>query len=238
MLTSLKGKLLNVGKIGLLSPTSEEEPIKSPSKNLSAGTDILTHYQEQWAELHSLNEDNANNAAILAEKINTLHTKTSIDYTNIVEITQLLNATPTINKSIEMCCQQIKNLHKSFESVEKGVLDLEDLIERIELERRKVEHKYQLALYKEKKMAHFEKVRMEMATKHTQIVADHESKQKRFLEERQQVFQDAFNDDLRTFKSLGSIPKIETNNQSGSALLEEIQLDLDQQDLESFLNTK
>ena len=237
MLTTLKGKLLNVSKIGLLSPTSEEQPIKHQTHALNAGTEILTHYQEQWAELHNLNEENAKTAEKLAEKINVLHSKTVRDCDNVIDITQLLNSTPTVNKSMEMCCQQIAHLHKSFENVEKGILDLEDLIERIELEKRKVEHKYQLALYKEKKMIHFEKVRMEMAAKHTQIVAEHEMKQKKLLEERQQVFQDAFNDDLQTFKSLGSIPKIETSTQS-SALLEEIQLDLDQNDLESFLNTK
>ncbi|KAB0805535.1 hypothetical protein PPYR_02523 [Photinus pyralis] len=237
MLTTLKGKLLNVSKIGLLSPTNEEGPTKSPVNTLNAGADILTHYQDQWADIHSLNEENASSAAKLAAEINLLHTKTSVDYTNVVEITHLLNATPTINKSMETCCEQIKHLHTSFQNVEKGILDLEDLIERIELERRKVEHKYQLALYKEKKMAHFEKVRTEMAAKHTQTVAEYELKQKKLLEERQQVFQDAFNDDLRTFKSLGNMPKIETNSQS-SALLEEIQLDLDQQDLESFLSTK
>ncbi|KAF5279665.1 hypothetical protein FQA39_LY18249 [Lamprigera yunnana] len=238
MLTSLKGKLLNVGKISILSTTNEEEPIKPPTIAVNAGAGILTHFQEQWAELHNINEENASNAAKLAQTINNLHTKIYKDHTNIIEIIQLLNATPTINKSIEICCQQVKDLQQSFEKVEKGILDFEDIVERVDLEKRKVEHKYQLALYKEKKLVHFEKLRAELATKHAELVAVQELQQKKALEERQQAFQDAFNTDLETFKSLGSIPKIEKNASQSGALLEEIQLDLDQQDLESFLNSK
>ncbi|KAF5299555.1 hypothetical protein FQR65_LT09360 [Abscondita terminalis] len=239
MLSSLKGRLINVSKLTLLSPTNEDELVKAaPTIELNAGADILTHFQKQWADLHNLNEENATNAAKLADTIEILHTKISTEHANIIEMIQILNATPTINKSIESCCQQLKDLQKSFDKTEKGILDLEDVIERLELERRKVEHKYQLALYKEKKLAFFEKARADLAAKHSQMVAEKEMKQRKVLEERQQAFQDAFNNDLATFKTLGNIPKIEKNTVQPSALLEEIQLDLDQQDLETFLNTK
>ncbi|KAK4885696.1 hypothetical protein RN001_001967 [Aquatica leii] len=239
MLTSLKGRFLNVSKISLLSPTSEEETVKTtPTIALNAGGEILSHFQEQWAELHNLNEENAANAAKLADQINVLHSKTSTEHANIIEMIQILNSTPTINKSIENCFQQIKDLQESFVKIEKGILDLEDVVERVELEKRKVEHKYQLALYKEKKIAYFEKIRSELAAKHSEMVTEKESKQRKVLEERQQAFQEAFNSDLATFKSLGTIPKIEKNTLQSSALLEEIQLDLDPQDLETFLNSK
>jgi len=236
-LTSLKGKLLNVSKIGLLSPTSEEVPVATPPAVVNAGTAILTHFQQQWAELHELNEDNAKNAAKLAESISIVHAKVSRDYNNIVEITQLLNAPPTLDKSVDSCLAQIRQLQHSFETTERSLLDLEDAIEALELEKKKVDHKYQLALYKEKKLLNFEKARSDLQTKHTQTLMDQEIKQKKMLEERQQVFAEAFSNDLETYRSLGTIPKIETNVQS-SALLEEIQLDLDQQDLETFLNAK
>jgi len=236
MLTSLKGKLLNnVSKIGLLSPTSDEESVGSPSVALNTGAAILSHFQQEWAELHELNEDNAKNAAVLAETISSMHGKINKNYNNIVEITQILSAPPTLNKSVEHCLSQIRNLQQSFENTERNLLDLEDAIETLELQKRKVDHKYQLALYKEKRLANFEKSRTDLAAKHAQNLVEQELKQKKMLEERQQAFEEAFNNDLETYKSLGTIPKIETNVQA-SALLEEIQLDLDQQDLETFLN--
>lgn len=54
--------------------------------------------------------------------------------------------------------------------------------------------------------ANFEKLRMELAAKHTQSVMEQELKQKRMLEERQQAFEEAFNNDLEIYKSLGTIP--------------------------------
>lgn len=55
---------------------------------------------------------------------------------------------------------------------------------------------------------HLEQVRTELATKHAQNVINHELKQKDLLKERQQVFQEAFNTDLETFKELGAIPSM------------------------------
>lgn len=236
MLTTLKGKLLtNVSKLTLLNTSTEEEPIENPNIPLNSGADILTHFQKEWVELHEINEENAKNANSLAQTINNLHKKVSKDYSNVIEINQLLNTPPLLNKTIDVCFKQIKDLQKSFENTEKGLLDLEDAIERLELEKGKIEHKYQLALYKEKKLANLEKVREELATKQAHKLMEEEVRQRKILEERRQVFHDAFNSDLETYKSLGSIPKIKTNVQP-SALLEEIQLDLDRNDLESFLN--
>lgn len=153
MLTTLKGKLLtNVSKLTLLNTSTEEEPIENPNIPLNSGADILTHFQKEWVELHEINEENAKNANSLAQTINNLHKKVSKDYSNVIKINQLLNTPPLLNKTIDVCFKQIKDLQKSFENTEKGLLDLEDAIERLELEKGKIEHKYQLALYKEKKL--------------------------------------------------------------------------------------
>ncbi|KAF2885236.1 hypothetical protein ILUMI_20955 [Ignelater luminosus] len=237
MLTTLKGKLLHVSKIGLLSPTNEEKPIQKPSIDLNAGAEILSHFQQEWAELHELNENNARKATTLAETINNMHDKINKDYNNIIDIIHIVNGKPSLNKSIDKCAVQLQQLHESFQNTEESLINLEQIIDKIELEKKKVDHKYQLTLYKEKKLANFEKLRTELAVKHAQSVMDQELKQKKMLEERQQAFEEAFNNDLETYKSLGTIPKIETKVQT-SALLEEIQLDLDQQDLETFLNSK
>lgn len=45
-----------------------------------------------------------------------------------------------------------------------------------------------------------------LSSKHAQDVVKHELKQKKMLEERQQVFEEAFRKDIETYKSLGEIP--------------------------------
>lgn len=156
MLTSLKGKLLHVSKIGLLSPTSEEKPIQKPSIDLNAGAEILSHFQQEWAELHELNEHNAKNASALAETINNMHEKINKDYNNIVDIVHIVNGNPSLDKSIDKCVVQLQQLHKSFQNTEKSLINLEQIIDKIELEKKKTDHKYQLALYKEKKLGEYE----------------------------------------------------------------------------------
>lgn len=81
----------------------------------------------------------------------------------------------------------------------------------------------------------------------------YEQKQKKTSEERQQVFQEAFEQDLATYKSMGTIPskiilfcvfsnfigllfaEINTISSQPSALLEEIQLECDMEELSQFL---
>lgn len=54
--------------------------------------------------------------------------------------------------------------------------------------------------------ANLEKVRQSLASKHADTVRESEKKMRLLQQERQAVFQDAFQNDLKYFKEVGKIP--------------------------------
>ncbi|CAH1977351.1 unnamed protein product [Acanthoscelides obtectus] len=66
-------------------------------------------------------------------------------------------------------------------------------------------------------------------------VVEYEASKKLIMEERQKVFQDAFKTDLELYKTSGTIPD-HRQTTPNSALLEEIQLDVDQNELSKFFD--
>lgn len=141
MLQSIKG-ILN-------SPT---KTTVAPTEVLNSGSEILTHFQNNWFELHELNETNAKKASELAEVISSLHSKIERDNIAVNSILLILNTPNGFHNVLDNCFEQITNLHKSLESVEESLLELEKLVELCDLEKKKNDHRKELELYKEKKM--------------------------------------------------------------------------------------
>lgn len=231
MLNNLRD-LLNVKNVPVISG---EIPINNKINPDAAG-ELLEHFHKQWEEVHNNNETNANLADQAADAIGNIHLYITSQNEHITAINQLLTSLPTLQNTLQTCNSQIQQLCKSFEQVEEDLLQFEDVIEQCELEKKKNNHRYQLALYEEKKMANLEILRAELSKKHEQEVMENEVKKREAMQERQLVFQDAFKTDLETYKALGTIPKIQVNQ--SSALLEEIQLDIDDKELMDFLDEK
>lgn len=208
MFGNLKEKIISVGKNVRLFTENKSPPLATYTNvNLNAGAQILSHFQNQWEQLHELNEENAHKSQVLADLIEELHNKVSADHRNVCDISYLLsNGTNNLSKSVTNCVTELEKLHESFEIVEKDLLQLENLIENLELQEKELEHRFQLALYKEKKLANLETLRLELAEKHTQSVMEYEIKQKQILQERQKTFQEAFQTDLQLYKQAGQLP--------------------------------
>lgn len=213
MFGNLREKLYSVGKsVKLFTETKTTPEPPKINVNLNAGAHILSHFQSQWEELHELNEDNAKNSDELAQLIEDMYKKISSDHRNICDMSYLIcNGTQNLSDSVTNCVAQIKQLSVSFERVENDLIRLENLIENLELQEKELEHRFQLALYKEKKLANLEALRLELAEKHVQSVTEFERKQQQTLQERQRAFQDAFQTDLQLYKEAGTLPsKLQT----------------------------
>lgn len=156
MLNTLKG-LLNAGKEILNEGkviVNAEKPQNNEQQS-DMGADILSHFQQSWAEIHSASEENAKAASVLSDQINSMHIKMTNDYRNLAQVVHLLTMVPCLKNHMDNCTVQVTNIHDSFERVEQDLLTLEDLIGKIELEQRKVDHRHQFALYKEKKLGNY-----------------------------------------------------------------------------------
>uniref|UniRef100_A0A7G3AEX7 Putative dysbindin protein isoform x1 n=1 Tax=Lutzomyia longipalpis TaxID=7200 RepID=A0A7G3AEX7_LUTLO len=209
-----------------------------PFINLYAGCDLLAINERQWTEIRDLNEQNAKKAADVDATILEIRDRTERTLTTIQDVNVTLAALPVVVTTLNGCVDVIKDVGAKCETLEKKLMELEDLLEVLELQEKQLDHRFEMAMYKEKKLAALEKVREELAKKHADSVMKHELKMRKVQQERQSVFQDAFQDDMKFYKEQGTIPKVETRVGERKLSLEEVELDdTDTKDaLDEFLN--
>ncbi|GIX89973.1 dysbindin [Caerostris extrusa] len=128
---------------------------------------------------------------------------------------------------------KIGELEGLFEEVEDALINLEDVIETQELQERQLDHRFQLAMYKEKKLADFEDMKAKLGEEHACRVLEYEKKQGEILKERQNTFQEVFEEELQQYKKHG-IKELRKNS-AQSVSLEDIEIEDDASALDEFL---
>ncbi|KAK9298612.1 hypothetical protein QLX08_008098 [Tetragonisca angustula] len=201
--------------------------------NYNAGADILHRFQLQWNELHELAEENAGKAQEADKLIGTIYEKLEQEWKNITCLNNTLAYIPKINNAIQDLMDQIGTLQEMFEEVEGAIYRLEDLNEMLDLQNRQLDHRFQLALYKEKKLAELNVIKAKLADEHTERVSKYEFKQQKMMKERRETFDEVFKEELREYKATGSILKLPVSQQGPS--LDEIVLDVDSTMFNEFL---
>lgn len=131
----------------------EKQKVAIESKvNYGAGGVLLEKYQEQWEELHSNADMNARAAAEVDELILEIHEDTKNRLKNAHELAVNLSHIPNLTAAVAQCMDSMKNVQSLLRTVEDELLEFEDIVERSKMENWKLDHKYHLTLYKEKKM--------------------------------------------------------------------------------------
>ncbi|XP_021914071.1 dysbindin-like isoform X2 [Zootermopsis nevadensis] len=205
--------------------------------NYNAGADVLHKYQSQWSEMHKLAEENAVKAQELDSFIGSLHQKFEKQWSDVSHIASNLAAAPQLLTTVQQLMEQIGSLQGLFEDVEEALFQLEDMIEMQELQERQLDHRFQFALYKEKKLSELEAVRANLASEHADKVVQHELRQQKLLKERQDAFGEAFQHDVQHYKLSGSLPKVKNIGVIRGPSLEEVTLEpTDTEELDKFLN--
>lgn len=221
--------------------TVVENPKQKKSNNIrnvnyNAGADILHTFQVQWNELHELAEENAGKAQEADNLIGTIYEKLEHEWKSITHLNSTLAHIPKINNAIQDLMDQIGTLQEMFEDVETALYKLEDLNEMLELQNRQLDHRFQLALYKEKKLAELNVIKEKLANEHSERVSKYELKQQKMMKERRETFDEVFKEEVREYKATGSIPKLPITQQGPSLdeVLDEV-LDEDAAVFDEFL---
>ena len=174
---------------------------------MNAGSDLLNHYQNQWHELHGKNEQNANLAMQLAKSINQIDSETKKHHAIMSEFLYQLSTLPQIEKTISSIENELVKLKHQFVQIEQKLTLLEIDKQKEDFGKIKLDHQYQLAVYKEKRASEFETVKVRLALDHTKKVQEYEQQQQSILKERQEAFQAAFEEELNYYKTQGKIEK-------------------------------
>lgn len=225
------------------SPTSgtnrripKTSPKNKPS-NLNAGAELLSHFQSQWHDIHTKSLENA----AKAEEASKLIESTT---RSLAKKCAVLSEFDTLLTGVLGAEAALKTLEADFVTAIEYSNVLEGLIDELQLkkeveeqEKLQLKAKYQLALYKEKRVAEHETFKAKVASAHRQKVNEFEKLVQDRLKERQETFQAAYEDDLQTYKEQGKLEK-QSRKLESTPSLEEIEVEAaveDKEALDQFL---
>ncbi|GFT95826.1 dysbindin [Trichonephila clavipes] len=250
MLENLRDKILNVqydlsASIRNLA-TGDAQLSRAKRHNFkgvspNAGANLLHYYQQQWEELHENDATNAKKAEEVDALIGNLHSYCVEHLSVIKQLNMQLAALPQLQTGIMDLMGKIGELEGLFEEVEDALINLEDVIEIQELQERQLDHRFQLAMYKEKKLADFEDMKAKLGEEHASRVLEYEKKQEVILKERQHTFQEAFEEEVQQYKKHGLKnlrQRVSSTSSANSVSLEDIDLEEDASALDEFLGNE
>ncbi|XP_060074541.1 dysbindin-like [Ylistrum balloti] len=206
---------------------------------LDAGADLLDRYQNIWKELHQDAEENAK----LAENVDSQITQLFVTYDRQAEVLSQLHSTvadlPVILNKLQELTDVLASLDEEYENVEVALIRLEDTCEEQELTQAKEYDAQKLATYTHRKSEELQKIKVEFAKDHAKKMEGYEKHRQTKLKERQEVFEQQFNNDLDYFKSHGRLERLSTssNDSSKKTDLADISWEMENTDLDEFLET-
>lgn len=112
----------------------------------------MAEQERVWKELHDNNELNASKATEIDKEIQEIRFSSQRAVTNIADLNHSLNCVPAIKQTLNRCTESIEAVHRECASVEQGLFELEDLIEVLTLQEQQLNHRFEMAMYKEKKL--------------------------------------------------------------------------------------
>lgn len=179
---------------------------RSSAINFDAGCALLERNEKVWEELHMTNEANAKKAENCDQLISTITNNINKSAIDLSDINVSLEAIPNLITTIGKCSTIMHEINAKCADVEKQLFELEDLMEVLQLQEKQLDSKFDMAMFKERKLANLEKVRQNLAVKHADTVKASEKQMRALQLERQSVFQNAFESDLNYYKEVGKIP--------------------------------
>lgn len=119
---------------------------------LTAGCSYLEEQELIWKELHDNNELNASIATSIDEQIRTLRESSIRSLTNVSDLNHSFNCIPSLKDTLRRCGELTQVIQGDCRRVEQSLFELEDLIEVLALQEQQLNHRFEMAIYKEKKL--------------------------------------------------------------------------------------
>lgn len=132
----------------------DTSPLSNPLLNINfeAGSKYLELRENQWKEIHQMNEDNASKADEIDEDIKIIKDTSTRVLMEVNDFNVMLTSLPTVTRTLKLCSEMAVELGKNCKRVEKELVELEDIQDRLDLEAAKRKHHLEMAVYKEKKL--------------------------------------------------------------------------------------
>jgi len=232
MLGSLKERIVVLGE-GIKSQFGAETEEGQKQAVLSAGSEVLAHFQDGWRRIHEGAEQVGRQADRADREVSRVHAEYEKQWRHVAMLSNLMAQLPKINNQIEGVMQTLGELENLFMEVEVSLLALEDTMDAREAQEKQLEQRFQLAIYQERRRQELEELETRLEMQYQKRLKEKELAEIASKKERQAVFQTRFEEDLSRFASTGLL-EVPLNRPSDVSL-ESIDLDADDLNLEVFL---
>lgn len=162
------------------------------SCNLEAGAEILSKYQKEWAQLHETSRECAKRAQGADQIISEFSKKCSDLHATMTAFHNELAQLPDVIKSIETVKADVEAIGGQMEVLDNCMLDLEEVCELLDLERRKAAQDRKLLMLKHNREDDFELLKEELESEKEKREVELQQLERQASIEKQQVYEDAF----------------------------------------------
>ena len=152
---------------------------------------------------------------------------------HVTRVSGLLAALPEVNQQVQAVMSSLGQLENLFMEVEVALLALEDTIDARDAQEKQLEQRFQLAIYQERRRQELEELEARLEVEYQKKMKEREQAENSEKKARQAVYQSKFEEDMSRFTETGFL-EVPLNRPSDVSL-ESIDLDADDQNLESFL---
>nr|XP_020476322.1 dysbindin-A-like isoform X2 [Monopterus albus] len=206
--------------------------------HFSAGLEILSRYEENWFLLHKRTKDCAQAAETVDGDLVMLSAHWERRRTALTQLHEQLQSLPAFISELDAITANVAHLEGDFAEMESRLIYLETLCHQCEQQTFKQHHINQLQVYKKKKRREVEALEVELNCEHVQKVAELDQAMQEKLRERQKVYEEAFNQDMKQYLSTGYLQHREPIG-ADMCVLDQMTLAhiSDQEALDDFLNS-
>lgn len=134
---------------------------KIKKKDLEAGSELLETWQNNWEDIHLLNEQNAKSADRCDKMIIKIKKRSEQQKS---DVHTLQNQLPKVNQGIKEIMEKLGCLESLLGDVEISLLALEDTIDAREMQEKQLDQRFQLAMYQERRKAEFNELASKFMT--------------------------------------------------------------------------
>lgn len=118
----------------------------------TAGCAYLADQERAWREMHNGTAANAAAAEQIDGQIQTIRANAGNYLTQLGDLNSSLNCIPELNRQLIKCTELVQSIGNDCARVHQSLFELEDLFEVLQVQERQLDKKFEMAMYREKKM--------------------------------------------------------------------------------------
>lgn len=175
--------------------------------NYNAGGRLLAHFQEQWAEMHESTAENSVLATSLNRKLQELAKICKDRHKGVEDFYKEFQGLSSLLKSVEQAKESVEEIGSTIEKVEQSLNELEYSCALLENARKKGVMRVRYEGFIQEKEEEVAKLQKQVDSEKELVEQKNEEINIGSARERQQAFEDMFNQQVTEYKSKGRVER-------------------------------